>query len=397
VRDFDIILAGGGLAAGLIAMRLADVRPGISVAIIDGGERIGGDHIWSRFDSDLRGPQLKWTQELYAHRWQDGYDVRFPAYSRTLSTPYASVRSERLDAAVRARLPAEAIITGRRIDAVTPTLVRMDGGDVLQAGAVIDCRGQRSSPHLKLAWQKFVGLELETARPHGITRPVIMDARVDQLDGYRFVYVLPFSETGLLVEDTYYSDGPDLSEQQVLARVRDYVAGMGLGDVTEGRTESGVLPIALDGDIEAYWAEDDVPKAGMAAALFNPITGYSFADAVATADMVKSLSRVDAAPLYRSLRDHSVSTWKERGFYRLLNRMMFEAATPQGRYRTLQHFYRMDEDLVERFYAAQSTAADKARILSGKPPVSLPKAVGVLSRSIPKISWRPRWRAREEE
>ncbi|MBV7257894.1 lycopene beta-cyclase CrtY [Pacificimonas sp. WHA3] len=397
MRDFDLILAGGGLAAGLIAMRMADVRPGVSVGIVEAGDTIGGDHIWSSFDTDVRGPQRMWTQELYAHRWDDGYDVRFPRFERTLRTPYASARSDLLDKAVRARLDQGALMLGKRVEALTPTMVRLEDGQVLKAGAVIDCRGQGRAKHLKLAWQKFVGLEIECDVPHGRTRPTVMDATVDQLGGYRFVYVLPFSETRLLVEDTYYTDGPELADDVVLQRVRDYVARMAVGPYREERAERGVLPIALDGDIDAHWAEDDMPKAGMAAALFNPITGYSFSDAVATADMLKSTPRLDAGPVFQALRDHSIARWKERAFYRLLNRMMFEAATPETRYRTLQHFYALDEGLVERFYASRSTKADMVRILSGEPPVPVGKALGVLARSIPKIRLRPRWRSRDEE
>ncbi|MEE4351010.1 MAG: lycopene beta-cyclase CrtY [Pacificimonas sp.] len=395
MSDFDIILAGGGLAAGLIAMRLADTRPGVSVAIVESGETLGGDKIWSSFATDVRGPQLMWTRELQDHRWEGGYKVKFPNYERELSTPYASVRSASLDRAVRERLPQGAIITGRTIEKVLPKMVRLADGQVLEAGAVIDCRGHSSSKHLNLAYQKFVGLEIETKVPHGRTKPVVMDASVPQLDGYRFVYVLPFSETRLLVEDTYYSDGPEIYEQEVLNRIRSYIADMDIGPYEEDRIETGVLPIALGGDIEAFLADGPpVPKAGMAGALFHPITGYSWPDAVDTADVIKSQVRLDSGPLEEALREHSIEKWNERGFYRLLNRMMFEAATPETRYRTLQHFYALDEGLVERFYAGKSTAADIARVLSGKPPVPIGKALGVLARSVPKISWRPRWRAK---
>lgn len=398
MAEFDLILAGGGLAAGLIAMRLADTRPSVRVAVVEAGETIGGDHIWSSFDSDMRGPQRHWTSELYERRWDGGYRVRFPKYERELSTGYASVRSEALDAAVRARLPQGCVMTGMAIDKVLPKMVRLADGQVLEAPGVIDCRGHRSSKHLKLAYQKFVGVELECAAPHGRTQPLVMDATVPQLDGYRFLYVLPLSDTRLLVEDTYYSDGPELHERAVEARALDYADGLGLGDYDAVRTETGVLPIALDGDIRALWDDNEageVPRAGMAAALFNPITGYSFPDAVATADFVKSQTRLDSGPLYKALREFSEARWKERAFYRLLNRMMFAAAAPAERYRTLQHFYTLDEALVERFYAGESTAADKVRILSGKPPVPVTKALGVLARSVPNISWRPRWRGKE--
>ena len=37
-----------------------------------------------------------------------------------------------------------------------------------------------------------------------------MDATVEQQDGYRFVYCLPFTSTSVFVEDTYYQDTPML-------------------------------------------------------------------------------------------------------------------------------------------------------------------------------------------
>jgi lycopene beta-cyclase len=47
---------------------------------------------------------------------------------------------------------------------------------------------------------------LKLTQPHGLIRPTIMDATVGQGDAYRFVYLLPFDETTVLVEDTYYAD-----------------------------------------------------------------------------------------------------------------------------------------------------------------------------------------------
>ena len=74
----------------------------------------------------------------------------------------------------------------------------------------------------------------------------------------------------------------------------------------------------------------------------------------------------------------SKALWADRAFYRLLDRMLFRAARPELRYRVLERFYRLPQPLIERFYAAGSTLADKARILSGKPPVPLGAALACL-------------------
>ncbi|MEJ1938073.1 lycopene cyclase family protein, partial [Nostoc sp. NIES-2111] len=101
------------------------------------------------------------------------------------------------------------------------------GGRRFGARAVVDGTGRPPEGRFMLGYQKFVGLELELAEPHGLDAPIIMDARVEQQDGYRFVYVLPFSPTSVLVEDTYYSDTSGLDRDVVRQRVRAYVSARG--------------------------------------------------------------------------------------------------------------------------------------------------------------------------
>ena len=68
-------------------------------------------------------------------------------------------------------------------------------------------------------------------------------------------------------------------------------------------------------------------------------------------------------------------------FLRLLNRMLFRAAKPEERYSVLQRFYGLNQGLIERFYAGKLTWRDKARILIGKPPVPIHKALYNFSES----------------
>ena len=381
MSDFDLILVGGGLANGLIALRLAMRRPEVRVAIVEGAERLGGNHVWSSFDTDIHKPQRDWTARLYTKHWK-GYSVRFPAFRRRLDTGYASVTGARLDCELRGVVPAERLLLGTPAAEVSPTRVTLTDGRALTANAVIDGRGAAPSAHLDLRWQKFLGQEVELAAPHGLTQPVVMDASVAQQDGYRFVYVLPFGPRSLLIEDTYYSDGPELDAETLRRRIADYAAAHGWAIERVIREEQGVLPIALGGDIKAFWAEGapGVPRVGMRAALFHPTTGYSFPDAVALADRIADLKQLDAVHLYATARRYSERKWRERGFYRMLNRMLFDAAEPPERYRVLERFYRLNEGLVARFYAGRSTFEDKARILIGKPPVPIGRAVRVLMR-----------------
>lgn len=373
------MIVGGGLAGGLVALRLAQLRPDVHIGIVEAGARLGGNHTWSSFEGDVSADQRAWTAPLIAHEWRD-YAIRFPAHGRTIPAGYRSATSERLDAAVRAVVPAKRMWLRARVAEIAPTRVRLEDGRTLSAGAVIDARGQARTRALDLRWQKFLGVEVELAAPHGLTGPIIMDATVPQVDGYRFVYTLPFSPTRVLIEDTYYSDDGELSLPTLRRHLAEYAAAQGWRVTAWGREEVGVLPLALGGDIARFWREGEpgVPRIGLGAGLFNPITGYSFPDAVRTADLIAGLPCHDPATIHRAVRDMSVRAWNARGLYRMLNRMLFLAADPVERYRVLQHFYRLDDALVGRFYAARSTWGDWARILTGTPPIPVPRALRAL-------------------
>jgi lycopene beta-cyclase len=76
---------------------------------------------------------------------------------------------------------------------------------------------------------------------------------------------------------------------------------------------------------------------------------------------------------------HSAQLWKKRDFYRQLNTMLFRAAEPHERYKVLERFYRLDQGMISRFYAGQTSMLDRMRILTGKPPIPVGKAVSALT------------------
>ena len=57
---YDLILVGGGLANGLIAWRLQQLRPQWRVLCLEQGPVLGGNHTWSFHDADLTAEQLRW-------------------------------------------------------------------------------------------------------------------------------------------------------------------------------------------------------------------------------------------------------------------------------------------------------------------------------------------------
>jgi lycopene beta-cyclase len=368
-----LLLAGGGLANGLIAYRLARKRPEISLRLVEGGQRLGGRHTWSFFDTDV-GSVGDWISVFVAKSWS-AYEVRFPKRRRQVSNFYRSITSERFHQVLIAEL-GDRVVLNTPIESLGRDWVDLADGRRLTANLVIDGRGPAAAPDLIVGYQKFLGQTVRLAADHELEAPIIMDATVDQLEGYRFLYVLPWDARVLLIEDTRYTDDADLDRDGLRRGVADYARSRGWTIESVLEEEEGVLPVALGGDIEAHWRRaEDAALSGLRAALFHPTTGYTLLDAVGLADAICGLAAVDAASVERLIRERSIRLWHDRAFLRLLNRMLFRAARPGERYRVLERFYGLPEALIARFYAARLTGLDKLRILSGKPPVPIGAAL----------------------
>ena len=370
----DVIILGGGLAGGLAALALRRERPELDILLVEQGERIGGNHIWSFFDSDLSDEGHILVDQLLPDGWAS-YSVRFPAYNRQISETYNSIESWFLDSAVREAMSETAIIRASATN-VSPTSVTLDDGRTLSTLVVLDARGLTGlPPGLSCGWQKFVGQMLSVPSGHGLTAPIVMDATVDQQDGYRFIYCLPFTITEVFVEDTYYSDSPDLDRETLTARIAAYADSQGWKVERALNEEQGVLPVVTGGDFEAFWPKDDaVARAGVRACLFHPLTSYSLPDAVRFALWLAREAPLDAQ-LGASTRAYAERHWQRSRFDRLLARMLMRAALPGERYRVLERFYRLPSPLIARFYAGRSTWLDRGRILAGKPPVAVGRAI----------------------
>jgi lycopene beta-cyclase len=376
----DIAIAGGGLSGGLIALALTRARPDLELALVEAGRMLGGNHRWSWFASDLPPGGEDLLAAFPQAEWNDGYEVRFPAYRRKLATPYRSLTSADFAATLRKALSPAAIYRGTRVAALDRGGITLEGGRRIEARAVIDCRGFEPTPHLAGGWQVFLGGHVRTGAPHGLERPVIMDATVEQLGGYRFVYCLPLGPHELFVEDTYYADQPVLDREALAERLDAYCRRRGwIGEVLG--EETGVLPVVTGGDFAAWQASqatEGVALAGARGGFWHPLTSYTLPHAARIALLVADNADLSGGELATLLADEARAHWRATRFYRLLGRMLLRATEPSQRYRVLERFYRLPRPTIERLYAGRSTPADRRRILCGRPPVPVTRALAAL-------------------
>jgi lycopene beta-cyclase len=365
-RSFEMVLVGGGLQNGLISLACLARDPARSIAVVEAGEALGGNHTWSLHAEDVPDAARPFIEELIVARF-DSYDVLFPSFSRTIGQSYSVISSTQFAKVVEDRLrraPACELLLNTVVSSVEANGVQIRDGRVLRAGLVIDARGPGSvRPPQQTGYQKFLGRELRMRRPHGLTRPILMDATVPQLDGFRFFYVLPLADDCLLVEDTSFSRSPLLDLESARVFIAAYAARWGEA-VECVREESGVLPMP--------WAngqpidKSSPLRAGYAGGFFHPATGYSLPVALRLAMHVASHTSDDM--FERDFEDLVQRHMRQARYARELNRLLFNCFAPEEMWNVFARFYRLPEPLIARFYALALTRWDQARILLGRPP-----------------------------
>lgn len=369
---FDVIVVGGGLSGGLTARRCAEA--GRKVLLIEKQAFVGGEKTWSFHTTDVTPAELQWLSPFVVKSWNT-QEVVFPARRRTLPTGYHAIPSSRFREVLK-NTPRLEILPECEVVGCDWQTVTFASGSKMQACQVWDARNTTPRGHRAFGYQKFVGQDIRLAQPHGLLHPVIMDATVEQIDGFRFVYLLPWDAHTLLVEDTRYSESPHIDVEGFRGSIRSYLSDR-FGDTGETlREERGCLPVPLQA------AAESAPNAiGVGAGLYHPTTSYSLPFAVRTADWIAAHSKVPASDLPERWRAFRLKQKDQEMFYVLLNRMLF-AAPPARRYRILERFYGLPLPLIERFYSARSSWRDKARLLLwGKPPLPVGQALRGLLRN----------------
>lgn len=364
IARFDYIVVGGGLQGALLVLAIHDLQPEARVALVEAEHRLGGNHTWCFHDTDI-APTDTWIQPLVAHHW-DGYEVRFPGFRRHIPLGYNAIPSDHLDGVLRRHLEdrtGSELSLGRRATRIEPEQVELDDGRTLRSRAVVVATGPGRLPTTGSGFQRFLGMEVTLHDPHDLPGPLLMDAEVDQTEGFRFLYVLPFGPRRVLVEDTCFHDDPHVHPESVRRRIHDWIRNRDWEIETVEREEIGVLPMPWD---------DPGPRvarplrAGYAGGWFHPATGYSLPVAVRLARFVAERSPEDLhGP---PLEDLAREVGRQAAYGRRLNDFLFRWFSPADRHHLFSRFYRLPLDRIARFYALGMRADDRARILCGQPP-----------------------------
>ena len=375
--DYDCVFVGGGLANSLLAYWVRQRQPQSKILIVEQSDRLGGNHTWSFHQSDLTPQEFSFIEPFVSKKW-DGYSVFFPKYSRRLPTSYYSVRSEEIHQKVLSQVEVE---FDTQIVGVAPHNVTEKNGRQFSAKCVIDGRGFMVFNPEMVAYQKFVGLDLELKEPHGLNEPILMDATCPQNQSFRFFYCLPWDEKRILVEDTRYSDSGDVDTESMISEIKKYCENKGWKIERILREEIGSLPIPLrtrylpaDKYIPEAWVERLVSCVGVRGGFFHSTTGYSLPETVRLVALLSSLP-LQHDSLFPAVVKLARKVASRQWFFRFLNRLLFQGCEPNARYRILEFFYRMPQGLINRFYAGRMWPTDYIRMFLGAPPIKIRNAL----------------------
>jgi lycopene beta-cyclase len=370
----ELAIVGGGCAGLSLAVRLLDRFPDARVTIFDPRRSYENDRSWCFWDfgDDPRGYPI-------AHRWTSAI-VRGPGREVELDCagrPYCHVRAgdfyewalERLRASGRATLELGAAV--REIDdTLAGVIVRAtshDGRAFDRAFSMVfdgrpPERGGSAQDAASLT-QAFVGHEVEFDEDVlDSERVTLMDFRVDQSRGLRFVYVLPFTPRRGLVETTYLTPGLDqasIDEREITDYCETTLGRPPCGLI---RVERGALPMTTaplgPPSTRHIW------RIGTRAGIARASTGYAFdaiqRDAARVCDALAARGPRPAAPRPRLLNT--------------LDRMMLSllASRPEVGPRLFESmFSRAPAGALIRFLSDRASVGDALAVVRSVPKVAM--------------------------
>ncbi|MEM7482765.1 MAG: lycopene cyclase family protein [Acidobacteriota bacterium] len=373
--DYDIVIAGAGLAGISMAWRLAEPEfEHLRVLIVEPRTSYSRDRTWcfwkvhdQPFQHLIRRAWMGW-RVVSEDSVESISDPSAPLYQHLSSNALYEAFVERLESCRHIDLKL-----GVKVDAV------FESGDGRHlrvvadehewtARLVLDSRPPVAGEAALV--QRFRGWEVETEEPvFDPKRLTLMDFRVEQQPevGTHFVYVLPFNPRRALVEDTWIGSSsaaaPDFDRH--LAYYLEH--RLGAKSWVRGWSEEGALP--MDPGLRPPVGRRRHLPIGIAAGALRASTGYGFLQVQRQCDgLVEQLRRSCALErgLFVESPTRSVTRWMDRVFLNYLRR--YPERGP-GLFSAL--FRRCPSPALVRFLGGTGGALDHLRVVASLPALPL--------------------------
>ena len=371
---FRYVILGAG-AAGL-SLCLALLARGVHdpILILDPRTAFPDDRTWCFWD--VRPTPFSDLARHCWHRWEvvDGSGAAALQESRGvgyLQLRAADFYARALDAI---RRPDVTLALGRAAGRVQtcPDGVRVQsGGDTYAADYAFDSRPRPAPGPAGVALsQRFLGQFVQAEEPaFDPARATLMDFRACQGRGLHFFYVLPFSPTHALVENTYVQaeaaapPTPAEHRAEIAAYLRE---ARGLSGFRVEREEHGAIPMT---DAPFPRRDGRVVLIGTAGGCTKPSSGYTF---LRIQEQCRQLADAAASGALDRFRERRAPR-RFRFFDAVFLRAMRDR--PQdfpGHFHRL--FSRVPPEALTAFLSETSTWRDDFQILRSLPPAPVLRA-----------------------
>jgi lycopene beta-cyclase len=360
-KNHGLLIAGGGVAAALAALAMARLRPEVPMLLAGEAPQSGGGRTLFFLDEQLSPEERDFLAPLAVRSW-DGFYVALPGRSRKLMLRCHAVTGEAIDIAVREGLSTDRYRPDCRIVAVRDDSLLLHGGEVVKGDGAIDARAWTHQTTLELGWRHSTARTCRFEAPHRVDLPVLVDATVDQGAGCAFFTCLPLDETRLLVEHVRYSSAGEAEAGEGSRRIESYVALRGWGRCRSEGEETTSLPVALGGDIAAYYRIGGAraAKLGPRGGYFGPTIGSPLTDSVRTALLLAAQRDFSGAALYDLFEADSAGLWKRREFQRGFDRLLLRG----GGCSALEGLFGLEPALIARFLGDRLGLFDRRKVIA---------------------------------
>ncbi len=379
-QDWDIVIAGGGLAGLALAVELA--HPAFShlrVLVLERRQRYERDRTWSFWKLETDSA-LHAFAKLAEHRWsQWRVGIQGQPASQVTSVdvehPYCTVESDKVyDHAqlIIARAPHVTLRMGVDITSIEPcegaqVRVTSTTHEPLKARLLFDARPlprNASAQGRNAMAQHFLGWEIET------DHDVFNDAVVDLMDfkphahATQFLYTLPFTPRRALVESTWLS--VPTARHDYESELRSYIEmrwpGLRYRIVFQ---ESGVLDLAHKAPLPV---QRNILPIGTRAGTMRTSTGYAFLESLRDARRIAKELRAQTPSLHTQPKAFArpvADTLMDQVFMQVL------ATRPEQSPENFVALFKKTPPLVlMRFMSGLASLADRAVVARALPKAS---------------------------
>jgi lycopene beta-cyclase len=230
------------LSAGLWLQR---ERPDLSFCILEQRSAYQNDRTWCFWETERQRAELVdhfWGSWLVRGRFGSEIEARskYP-YVHIASGAFYQEALDRLNIAGEQRVRLG--VSVEKVEALEKSFHITHSEGSVRSRYVLDSRPNPS--HGPGLLQHFLGQHVRTSSP--VFHPetcTLMDFSVDQTHGIHFLYVLPFSQTEALVEDTFLSQRPwekDVYRRNISSYLKTH---FGTDAFAVEREEAGAIPMS---------------------------------------------------------------------------------------------------------------------------------------------------------